>query len=768
MPASEVLASNGALPTTQPLKFKAALNGHSTTVRLNDQISDWGLRDVGFDYNLVAVFGSQSTGKSTLLNRLFGTNFDVMDETKRQQTTKGIWMCRGRDMNVLVMDVEGTDGRERGEDQDFERKSALFSLASSEVLIVNLWEHQVGLYQGANMGLLKTVFEVNLGLFGKKSQESANQRTLLLFVIRDHIGATPLANLQATLTADLQRIWETLSKPAELQDRKLTDYFDLSFTALHINSAAEKFESDVRTLRGRFTDKSRDDFVFKPAYHKRIPTDGVAFYMEGIWEQVQTNKDLDLPTQQELLAQFRCDEISAGALAEFNEQAKPQKRPIEAGNVAVGLGEMMRNWRSQALSRYDRDASRYHQGVYKRKRADLIGTLDSTLLPLFVGQLKNLHKVSLVSFKAEVVAGLKVDGYNFADVVSKARTTTEARFSDGAREAVVTEGDTLWEWEEELRLLREEVQLVADHLRKDETKKMINAIERSFKKQISEPVDVQLSRPSPDMWDNVLRTYKESLSKSESRTLPKPEVIPPRETACKRTDFCEPGFNCTDEENDEALTTLRQRAWAALRAKVDEQTVDAAILTKLRAYLRSVSDTTSTAKDATLELIALYAEIAPNDPSSSTHHLRTARTQMSLDWSCSLRRRYRARRALPARGGCSLRRGEAEHGREHRTDPALDVRDTRRPGWNEAMMVLFNPLYFTLLLILAAGAWIVVQLNLAGPIMHVGGSIALEVKRQAESRLREHFAEPLRAQVQAAAEEEEDARNARRRVPEPL
>jgi Root hair defective 3 GTP-binding protein (RHD3) len=55
--------------------------------------------------------------------------------------------------------------------QDFERKSALFSLASSEILIVNLWEHQVGLYQGANMGLLKTVFEVNLGLFGKKSTD---------------------------------------------------------------------------------------------------------------------------------------------------------------------------------------------------------------------------------------------------------------------------------------------------------------------------------------------------------------------------------------------------------------------------------------------------------------------------------------------------------------------------------------------------------------------------------------------------------------------
>ena len=120
--------------------------------------------------------------------------------------------------------------------------------------------------------------------FADLSSSSANQRTHLLFVIRDHIGTTPLANLRATLTADLQRIWDALSKPPELQDRKLTDYFDLSFTALpHKILASEKFESDVRMLRGRFTDKSRDDFLFKPAYHKRIPADGVAFYMEGIW-----------------------------------------------------------------------------------------------------------------------------------------------------------------------------------------------------------------------------------------------------------------------------------------------------------------------------------------------------------------------------------------------------------------------------------------------------------------------------------------------------
>lgn len=66
-------------------------------------------------------------------------------------------------------------------------------------------------------------------------------------------------------------------------------------------------------------------------------------------EQVQTNKDLDLPTQQELLAQFRCDEISAVALAEFNEQAKSQKRPVESGKVVEGLGALMKNWKTEAL-----------------------------------------------------------------------------------------------------------------------------------------------------------------------------------------------------------------------------------------------------------------------------------------------------------------------------------------------------------------------------------------------------------------------------------
>lgn len=64
------------------------------------------------------------------------------------------------------MDVEGTDSKERGElHMNFERKSALFSLALSEVLIVNMWANDVGRYQASNYGLLKNVLDLHIQLF---------------------------------------------------------------------------------------------------------------------------------------------------------------------------------------------------------------------------------------------------------------------------------------------------------------------------------------------------------------------------------------------------------------------------------------------------------------------------------------------------------------------------------------------------------------------------------------------------------------------------
>lgn len=43
--------------------------------------------------------------------------------------------------------------------------SALYGLAMSDVLLVNMWTVEIGRYKGSAVGLLKTIFEVNLKLF---------------------------------------------------------------------------------------------------------------------------------------------------------------------------------------------------------------------------------------------------------------------------------------------------------------------------------------------------------------------------------------------------------------------------------------------------------------------------------------------------------------------------------------------------------------------------------------------------------------------------
>jgi hypothetical protein len=100
-----------------------------------------------------------------LLLLQFGTGFQEMDAmTGRQQTTKGVWLAKAPKVDevcTLILDLEGSDGRERGEDDtNFERQSALFALAVADVLLINVWCHDIGREQGSGKPLMKTIFQV--------------------------------------------------------------------------------------------------------------------------------------------------------------------------------------------------------------------------------------------------------------------------------------------------------------------------------------------------------------------------------------------------------------------------------------------------------------------------------------------------------------------------------------------------------------------------------------------------------------------------------
>lgn len=113
--------------------------------------------------------------------------------------------------------------------------------------------------------------------------------------------------------------------------------------------------------------------------------------------------------------------------------------------------------------------------MYKRKRADLVGVMESTLSPLFLGQLKNLHKSCLLAFKKDMLDGMKGETYNFAEIVNTARTKYEGIFLSSSQELLLK--DTQWSYEEEQSLFHDEIRIVADQCRRDETKKMVNLIE---------------------------------------------------------------------------------------------------------------------------------------------------------------------------------------------------------------------------------------------------------------------------------------------------
>ncbi|KAM0801077.1 protein sey1 [Usnea florida] len=780
----------------------------------------------GFNYHLISVFGSQSTGKSTLLNYLFGTEFGVMAEDDRRQTTKGIWMSKNKKShavtdskkmadNILVMDVEGTDGRERGEDQDFERKSALFALATSEVLIVNIWEHQVGLYQGANMGLLKVVFEVNLELFLK--DKKSNPRSLLFFVIRDHLGTTPLANLRNTLIQDLSRIWSGLNKPPGLEKSKIDDYFDFAFAALpHKILQPDRFVSEVEKLGTRFREGFRDsrrdvfkgdqesDGIFLPEYHRRIPADGFSIYAQQVWDQIVSNKDLDLPTQQELMAQFRCDEISREVLEGFDEAIIPFENKQAEGarlgqpEVLGGLGAAMRTARMKTVKAFETEASRYHKGVYARKKGELENKVDGRLKVLFQGQLSAAHKSGVREFSDAVSAAVKAGqkkgaSYDFAEIVDREKRNALSKYDKEAR-GVLIEGLPWSNYKQEMSLYQKDLNEVSGRLRREEMRRLATRVERWLRSRLGESVGLEFNAlgsgrggsgapetgergNETEIWDRIWSVFIKTVQEAERRF----------------TDRAK-SFDASSGEVDVGLWRLRRKSWGVLRAKIDEEMMEGNLLLKLRENFEDkfrydeagvpriwrptddIEGIYTKARESTLTLIPLLSRF------QSSH---TSTPPPLDDWIGNA-----PSEATPADeedlapiGGVDEEEGKSleeemlilsDAKRQDVTTRFKKTADgvyveakrsaiggmTQVPlyfyglllalGWNEIVAVLRNPVYFIFLILVGVGAYVTYTLNLWGPMYQMANAASTQALEEGKKRLRE-FLEESNAGRQAIA-----------------
>ncbi|KAJ0081917.1 hypothetical protein Patl1_11815 [Pistacia atlantica] len=245
-------------------------NGDINVDDLGNFVRATKLPDRGLSYTVIAIMGPKSTGKSTLMNNLFDTNFNELGVIEgRSQTTKGIWIDKCADIYpfTIAMDLEGIDAWERGEDDTaFEKRSALFAVAIADVVLINFYACESR--PGHSLRLPK----VMMRLFRPR-------KTTLPFVIRDKT-----------------KIWEAVPKPQHHESAPLSEFFNVEVTAL---SSYEEKEEEFKEQGGLAGDRQG---VF--------PASGFSFSVQQIWKLIKENKDLDLPALKVLVATFRCGEIA--------------------------------------------------------------------------------------------------------------------------------------------------------------------------------------------------------------------------------------------------------------------------------------------------------------------------------------------------------------------------------------------------------------------------------------------------------------------------
>jgi len=251
-----------------------------------------------------------------------------------------------------------------------------------------------------------------------------------------------------------------------------------------------------------------------------------------------------------------------------------------------------------------------------------------------------------------------------------------------------------------------------------------------------------------------------------------------------------------------SLANLRKRAWLALREKVNEQTADSVILGRLRAYFEErfrydengvprvwrpdddIDGAFKKAKEQTLELIPLYSNISPLDSSlvytlPSDSSADTMSLAEEFDFSATLVV-FTETKAIDLTN--RFRRDADAYYVEAKRSTVSSI--AQIPywmygvlvilGWNEAMAVLFNPMYFVFLLVFLASAYVIVQLGLVGPLLQVTRTVGSEVQRQATNRLREQFSQPVLTEpvgtqpINDAFKDEDVTGDVRRRRGEPL
>ncbi|KAH7436829.1 hypothetical protein KP509_05G037600 [Ceratopteris richardii] len=533
--------------------------GNFNEIGLEAYVKTVRLREAGLSYAVVSIMGPQSSGKSTLLNHLFGTNFREMDALKgRSQTTQGIWLAKAKSIRplTLIMDLEGTDGRERGEDETtFEKQSALFALAVSDIVLINMWCHDIGREQAANKPLLKTVFQVMMRLFTPR-------KSTLLFVIRDKTK-TPLEVLERILREDVQKIWNTVAKPAKHLNTPISEFFNVEVTALSsYEEKEEQFLDQVSNLRERFMDSICPGGL---AGDRRavVPGSGFPFSTQEIWKVIKENKDLDLPAHKVMVATVRCEEIANEKLRELHEDEDWRTLESDSTNAIIpGFGKKLNNVLSRHLARYDTEAAFFDEGVRTSKRQVLLKKTLEVLYPSYQAMLTHHRSKAFERFKNGLESH-ELDDKGFAAKVRYCSDSSLGEFDQGAADAFVEIAN--WHAGKVRDKLSRDIEMHAISIQTEKLAAISSEFEKRLENGLGDPVSSLLEGAKSNIWPAIKELLAQEL---QSVTADLSAVLA--------------GFELTKEEEQRYIINIRKSGKKIIEKKAREEANQALVRLKER------------------------------------------------------------------------------------------------------------------------------------------------------------------------------------------
>ena len=306
---------------------------------------------------------------------------------RRGQTTKGVWIAADFNSKVLIIDCEGTDSKSRTEEDrgKFEHSSSLFSLAMSDILIINMWTSDVGRYTASNYGVLKIVFEMNLKLFEQKTAKK-----IIIFLRDFDPDRNRKDKIESLILEDIHKIWKEIKIPEKFAGKGPENFFSFEFITLpHLIYKKDDFDKEIDNLRKRL-DKNNEKYFFSNLSSiKNVPADGLKQYVNQIWKDILNDKDLDIPSQREMLANYRCTEIKNNILNLYDKEIKDLIKSSSEKNIE-NIKDIFLDIKNRICNEYEKQASNYVEKVYKNIYEQLLDQLSKKLYICFSNQTKRL------------------------------------------------------------------------------------------------------------------------------------------------------------------------------------------------------------------------------------------------------------------------------------------------------------------------------------------------------------------------------------------